>query len=42
MRLYKAVCEVLEAYAAHLRTETLEAEMDAVDWALMGNEEDDD
>ena len=42
MRLYRAICEVLESYAARLRTETLEAEMDAVDWALMGSEEDDD
>jgi len=42
MRLYKAVCEVLESYAARLRTDTLEAELDAVDWAIMGSVEDDD
>lgn len=42
MRLLNAVCEVLEAYAARLRTETLECEMDALDWALMGTDEDDD
>jgi hypothetical protein len=41
-RIYNAVCEVLESYAARLRTETLEAELDAVDWALMGSDEDDD
>ena len=41
-RIYNAVCDVLESYAARLRTETLEAEMDAVDWALMGSDEDDD
>lgn len=33
MRIYNAVCEVLEAWAERLRTETLEAEMDAIDWA---------
>jgi hypothetical protein len=42
MRFYHAVCEVLEAYAARLRTDTLEAELEAVDWALMGSDEDDD
>lgn len=42
MRLYHAVCDVLESDATRLRTETLEAELDAVDWALMGSEEDDD
>ena len=42
MRLLNAICEVLEAYAARLRTETLEAELDAVDWALMGSDEDED
>lgn len=42
MRLYNAVCEVLESYAARLRTDTLEAEMEAVDWALMSGDDDDD
>ena len=41
MRLYHAVCEVLESYAARLRTETLEAELDAVDWALMTGDDED-
>ena len=41
MRLYAAICDVLESYAARLRTETLEHEMDAVDWALMAGDEDD-
>ena len=42
MRLYRAICEVLESYAARLRTETLENEMDAVDWAKSGGWADDD
>ena len=42
MRLYNAVCDVLESYAARLRTDTLEAEMEAVDWALMNGDDDDD
>lgn len=42
MRFYNAICDVLESYAARLRTETLEAEMENVDWALMSSDEDDD
>lgn len=42
MRLYAAICDVLESYAARLRTETLEQEFDNVDWALMSSDEDDD
>ena len=42
MRLYAAVCELIEAHAARVRTDTLESEMEAVDWALMGADEDDD
>lgn len=42
MRLYAAICELIEAYAARARTETLEGEMENIDWALMGTEEDDD
>lgn len=42
MRLYAAICSAIEAWAERARTETLEAEMDAVDWALMGSDEDDD
>ena len=41
MRLYAAICDVLESYAARLRTETLEHEMDAIDWALMSGDEED-
>jgi hypothetical protein len=33
MRLYKAVCAVLEAWADRLHADTLEAEMDNLDWA---------
>ena len=32
-RLLNAVCELIEAHAARIRTETFEAEMDNVDWA---------
>jgi hypothetical protein len=42
MRIYNAICDVLESYAARLRTETLENEFDNADWALMGSEDDDD
>jgi hypothetical protein len=31
MRLYSAICSVLEAWADNLRTDTLEAEMSALD-----------
>ena len=40
-RLFDAVCEVLEAYAARLRTDTLENEFDNADWALMSGDTDD-
>jgi len=33
MRIYTAVCELIEAHAARVRTETFEAEMDNADWA---------
>lgn len=33
MRMYAALCELIEAYAARLRTDTLEAEMENADWA---------
>jgi hypothetical protein len=42
MRIYRAVCELIEAHAARVRTETFEAEMENVDWALMSGEQDDD
>jgi hypothetical protein len=32
MRLYAAICDVLESYAARLRTDTLEQEFDNADW----------
>ena len=33
MRLYAAICAVLEAWAERLNADTLEAEMDNLDWA---------
>jgi hypothetical protein len=33
MRIYQALCELIEAHAARVRTETFEAEMDNADWA---------
>jgi hypothetical protein len=41
MRIYNAICDVLESYAARLRTETLENEFDNADWALMTGDEED-
>lgn len=32
MRIYNAVCDVLEAFAEYLRTDTLEREFEAADW----------
>jgi hypothetical protein len=32
-RLLNAVCELIEAHAARVRTETLECEMAQMDWA---------
>jgi hypothetical protein len=41
MRIYRAVCELIEAHAARVRTETLECEMDNADWAMsQGDDED--
>jgi hypothetical protein len=42
MRIYRALCEVLEAYAARLRTDTIENEFDNADWAKTGGWADDD
>jgi hypothetical protein len=42
MRMYAAICSVIEAWAEHLRTDTIEREFEVVDWALMGGQEDDD
>ena len=33
MRLYAAICSVIEAWAERLHADTFEAEMDALDWA---------
>lgn len=41
MRLYQAICEVLEAWAEYLRTDTLEREFEEADWASMNAEDDD-
>ena len=41
MRLYAAIRDVLESYAARLRTDTLENEFDNADWAFMSGEDDD-
>ena len=32
IRLYSAVCELIEAHAARIRTDTLEAELEYADW----------
>lgn len=42
MRLYDAICELIEAHAARVRTDTLEAELDNVDWAKAGGWSEDD
>jgi hypothetical protein len=39
-RLLDAVCEVLEAYAERLRTESLDIQLDAMAW--VGNDDDED
>lgn len=33
MRLYSAICELIEAHAARVRTDIFEMEMEAADWA---------
>lgn len=40
MRLYSAICSAIEARAERTRTETLEAEMENADWALMSGDDD--
>lgn len=42
MRLYAAICEVIESYAARLRTDTLEQEFENADWASSSSMLDDD
>jgi len=32
MRIYQALCELIEAHAARVRTETLEDELEYADW----------
>lgn len=32
MRIYAAICSVLEAFAEYLRTDTLEREFETADW----------
>lgn len=42
MRLYAAICECLEAWAARTRTDTLENEFENADWSHSGAEYEDD
>ena len=37
MRLYRAICDWIEAHAAYLRTDTLEHEFENADWAGEGD-----
>ena len=41
MRIYHAICELIEAYAARVRTDTLENEFDNADWASTSSQLDD-
>lgn len=41
MRLYSAICAVIEAWAERLRTDTLEQEFENADWSSANNELDD-
>ena len=40
-RLLDAVCELIEAHAARVRTETIENEFANADWAMSQGEDDD-
>jgi hypothetical protein len=42
MRLYSAICSAIEAWPERTRTDTLEAEMEAADWAASSSMLDDD
>ncbi|WP_256370772.1 hypothetical protein [Pseudarthrobacter sp. NIBRBAC000502772] len=42
MRMYRALCGVIEAYAERLRTDTIAQEFENADWALMSGDDDDD
>jgi hypothetical protein len=41
MRLYRGICSVIEAWAEHIRTDTLEREFENADWAMSQGEDDD-
>jgi hypothetical protein len=41
MRLYAAVCSVIEAWAEHIRTDTIEREFEVADWAMSHTDEED-
>jgi hypothetical protein len=41
MRLYVAICSVIEAWAERLHADTLEAEFESTDWAMSQGEDDD-
>ena len=41
MRLYSAICEAIEAWAARTRSEGLENEFENADWAMTGSDDDD-
>lgn len=40
MRLYAAICEAIEAWAARTRTDTLEQEFENADWAMSQGDDD--
>ena len=42
MRPYAAICSVIEAWAEHLRTDTLENEFANADWAMSQGDADED
>jgi hypothetical protein len=39
LRIYRAVCELIEAHAARVRTETFEMEMENADWSMSQGED---
>jgi len=40
--MYRAICSVIEAWAEHIRTDTLEREFENADWALSNGDLEDD
>jgi len=42
LRLYNAICALIEAHAARTRTDTLENEFENADWANANQDQDDD